>query len=745
MQGKWITSNLPTEDTVNVWLAFKKEISLPEKPKNISARIAVDSKYWLYINGELVVFEGGLKRGPNPVDTYYDDVDLTQFMHAGKNDIAILMWYFGKHGFSHNSTHKPALFIDIQADDQLFYSNSDWSVKRLEEFQTAPGPIPNFRLPESNILYDARIADADWFKQKIDPTYSPAVECGLVGDLPWGKLHKRPIPLWKDYGVKIIDKKDVQRKGDTVICKLPYNMQFTPFLEIDSKGGDTIQIVTDNYLYYNGSSQNVRAAYISKKGRQTYESLGWINGHYVYFIIPQGVEIINLGYRETGYNTAFAGTFECADPFFNKLWEKARRTLYITMRDTYMDCPDRERAQWTGDAVLEAEEAFYALDTASHALAHKWLYELINWQKPDGVLFAPIPAGNWDKELPDQILASIGYYGIWTYYMHTGDKKMIYDLYPAIQKYISLWEKDDDKLVKLRAGGWQWGDWGHHKDMLLLYNLWYYLALKGSFLMATELGYENDAARISDEMNAFKRTFNNRFWKGNVYRDPNYKGETDDRTHALAVLSGLADINKYDAIADVFSKQEHASPYMEKYVFEAMYEMGIPKAANERHKKRFEPMVNNDYFTTLFEGWGIGSDGFGGGTVNHAWSGGGLTILSARLAGIRPLSPGYGQFLVKPELGDLAYARATVPSIKGNIDIDINQNHNKYVIQLNVPASSEAYVELPLQTYKSLTIGRDNCIVNGKLNLSLFNKYKFDNNTQRFVLPHGNWVVVAEL
>ncbi|MFR7465122.1 MAG: hypothetical protein ACLUVG_09725 [Phocaeicola vulgatus] len=30
------------------------------------------------------------------------------------------------------------------------------------------------------------------------------------------------------------------------------------------------------------------------------------------------------------------------------MWEKSQRTLYITMRDTYMDCPDRERAQWWG-------------------------------------------------------------------------------------------------------------------------------------------------------------------------------------------------------------------------------------------------------------------------------------------------------------------------------------------------------------------------------------------------------------
>ncbi len=54
---------------------------------------------------------------------------------------------------------------------------------------------------------------------------------------------------------------------------------------------------------------------------------------------------------------------------------------------------------------------------------------------------------------------------------------------------------------------------------------------------------------------------------------------------------------------------------MEKYVFEAMFQMGYAKEALARHKKRFGSMVNNPNFTTLFEGWGIGKEGFGGGTV----------------------------------------------------------------------------------------------------------------------------------
>ena len=87
----------------NQWICYRKALRLEQAPHHAVARIAADSKYWLWINGELVVFEGQLKRGPTPRDSYFDRVDLSPYLRAGDNTIAVLLWYFGKHGFSHNS------------------------------------------------------------------------------------------------------------------------------------------------------------------------------------------------------------------------------------------------------------------------------------------------------------------------------------------------------------------------------------------------------------------------------------------------------------------------------------------------------------------------------------------------------------------------------------------------------------------------------------------------------------------
>ncbi|MEQ8839119.1 MAG: alpha-L-rhamnosidase C-terminal domain-containing protein [Lacipirellulaceae bacterium] len=687
----------------NQWFCFRNVITLPAEPKDGTAKIACDSKYWLWINGKLVVFEGQLKRGPTPTDTYYDFVDLKPHLQVGENTVAVLVWYFGKQGFSHRDSGSPGLLFEIVGGREAQIDSSQWKAIPHPAYGDSGNPKPNYRLPESNIVFDARDDLVDWQLPGFDDTNWPAaIEVGVPGTEPWNKLIKRPLPLWKDYGLRDYLGElsfPLISDGSPIVCKLPYNAQVTPYLKVEAEPGLQIGIQTDNYR--GGSEPNVRAEYITREGVQEFESLGWISGHEVRYSIPEGVKVLSLKYRETGYDTEFTGSFQCDDPDLNTLWQKAQRTLYVTMRDTYMDCPDRERAQWWGDEVIELEEAFYALDPQSHHLARKGILELARWQKPGGQLYSPVPAGNWDKELPTQMLASVGEYGFWNYYWHTGDQQTIKLAYPAVKGYLELWQVDDQGLVVPRKGDWTWGDWGENKDMPLLFNGWYSLALEGYAKMSDLLGEHDEANKARSRRAALHDSFNRTYWNGEAYRSPGYQGETDERGHALAVLAGIAEPTKYPAIREVFATQEHASPYMEKYVLEAMYKMDLPEQARTRMKRRYRAMIDSP-LTTLWEGWGIGSQGFGGGTYNHAWSGGPLTLMSKYVAGIAPIELGYKRFAVRPNLGELSQVEATVDSVAGKIELTIERTDKRMSIAITVPEGSTAEVTLPAD-YSELT------------------------------------------
>ncbi|MEL6925398.1 MAG: glycoside hydrolase, partial [Bacteroidota bacterium] len=539
------------------------------------------------------------------------------------------------------------------------YSDSSWrAAKHLAFRSDSPKPHPNWRLSESNIFFDAR--DATSMQTRDAALFAVPTKafqpCTIIKPKRPLSAQLRPIPQWKDFGLQSYANKVFTKResdGDTIVLELPYNMQFTPYFEIEAEAGDTIDIRTDNYN--GGRAFNVRCNYVTQSGRQIFESPGWMNGHSVRYYFPKGIKILDLRFRESGYQTEFTKGFACEDEFYNQLWEKAVRTLYITMRDNYMDCPDRERGQWWGDVVLEMGETFYALDRQSDALSRKAILELMNFQRPDSTIFSPIPAGNWDNELPTQMLASVGYYGIWTYYWHTGDRALIAEVYPRVKKYLGVWKTDERGLVVPRKGGWLWGDWGENKDMALLFNGWYYLALKGQAEMARLLGETDDLAKAEASMKKLKTAFNEVFWNGTVYKSAVHKGEPDDRGNALAVVAGLAPEAYFSAIKKLLVQQQKASPYFEKYVEEALFQMGYPEAALTRMKQRFGPMVASE-LTTLWEGWDIGSATWGGGTYNHAWSGGGLTLMAEYVAGVRPSEAGYSKIRIAPQLGFLERA-----------------------------------------------------------------------------------------
>lgn len=681
----------------NMWMGFLKNVTVDAVPRSLPARIAADSRYWLWINGQMVVREGGVKRGPNRNDTYYDEVDIAPYLKLGSNDIAVMLWHFGRDGFSHNSSGKPAILFDAQSETLEILSDESWKAAVLNEYQDVSDPHGNFRLPESDIRYDASVAHNGWYLG-LDDGFRGVMVLGDALEAPWGGLHRNPLPRWKDYGEK--DYVSTELHGniatgcDTLVCALPYDALVYPRLKFSkASAGETVKILTDSYLHFSGNLKRVpvHAEYVTCDGHQEFECLDWMSGHKVMYIVPAGKEVPSVSYRETGYNADFSGTFSCSDDFLNRYWAKAQRTLYVNMFDTFYDCPDRERSQWTGDAVNECEQTFYMLSREADALGGKWLRELCAWQKPNGQLYAPVPSGNWTRELTGQCLSSIGYYGLWTYYMQTGDLDLLGQTYDAVDRYLSLWTFRSDGTVEYRHGEWEWGDWGKNIDHEALIGALYYHALKGHYMAAQELGKTADANSIKTRMDAFRSGYNARYWTGTAYRSRGYKGATDDRVQACAAVIGLAPKDYYPAIYRILQTEFNASPYMERYVFQALCEMGHGEYGIKRLKQRFGSIVDNNEYSTLPEYWTYD----GKGTVNHAWSGGAVIPIANYIIGIKPLLPGYTRFCVDVHPCGIKEASMKVTTKLGDIRVHYVIKGNTLHLDFTSPNGtvSETYID----------------------------------------------------
>ena len=693
-KASWITkeyqSGLP-----NTWLGFRKSFDIASVPESVIARISADTRYWLWINGELVVREGGLKRGPAPGDSYYDKVEIAPYLKSGSNLVAVMIWFMGQTGFSHLSSGVPALLFDAEGEGVEMLSDDTWQCGWFEDFSETGTPKPNYRLPESSVRFDARRYQERWTS---DPSGNIGKSLALgftPGRAPFGRLVERPIPQWKDYGLS--DYLETHMSGDTLVCKLPYNCHVAPYLKVEAPAGKVIGLQTD-HPDVNGVPC-VTGEYVTKDGVQEYEHWCWMNGEYVKYILPDGVKVLDVKYRETGYDTEFTGSFHCDDELLNDYWKRAQRTLYVCMRDTYYDCPDRERAQWWGDEVNELGEAFYALSPSSHKLARKGIYELMRWQAPDGSIYAPVPASNWGKELPQQMLASVGWYGFREYAFSSGDYSFVADIYDGLHRYLhETWKLDENGLPIYRKGGWDWPDAGEHQDRYAQIPPLYYQALMAEKEFAEYLGKASDAAEDEAMMARIAESFNRIYWNGSSYRTPDHDDVADDRVQALAIVTGIAGPDKYDAIMKVFETEYHATTYMFKYVLEALCRMGHPELALERMHRMY-PTVMKDGCTTLYEHWNFD------GTCNHAWTGSGIIVAGRLFAGIAPLEPGFKTFSVNPQMGSLKEIDCSVDTVSGLISVSLRKKGKRTQMTLTVPDGTKADVTRRDGSHTSLDAG----------------------------------------
>ncbi len=691
--AQWIWDD-STEN--NVWLYLQKTVELDAVPETAAAKIAACDKYWLYVNGTLAVIDGSLKRGPNETDGWYDVVDLAPYLREGENILAVKAWRWGRRAegtsASHQFTDKAGFLFDAEIGEQKVVSNASWLVYRETAFQNdaKSNPAPMNRLPEYNITYNAETAISEsWLTERVTgEPWQYAKEIAPAESEEFGTLYERPIPLIRfgeltdfENGADVIGHR-TERKED-IVLRLPANIQFTVYLKTAASRNREITITTENSPLGKTYVKYITAP----EGETEFEALAWMNGDTCILSVPGGVTILDVKYRPSGYPSEAEGSFAMGNGFFDELYRECVTTQVVCMRETFMDCPERERTQWWGDVTSQMAQVLYGFDSEAWKLYEKGLTQKLGFFR--GNRFSTVIPSEEDLELPAQELAGI--VGTWTYYEYTGRTEAVERMVDAYLSYLTNWTMREDGLVEiLPARNWSsetWYDAYTGADDLILENAWYYWALKAVRSMAELTG--RDAAWLTERMTSIEEAFDSAFWTENGYLSEG-RTEADDRANAVAVLSGLAKAEHYPVIRDVLITTVHCGTYMERYVEEALSEMGYVSDALDRMQSRYEPMLAanaENGTTTVWEYWDLSM-----GTENHAWSAGPMLVLPKYAAGVRPTSTGYATYEIVPDFSRSDTVSASVPTVLGTITVEAGADGT---MLLNLPEGGTASVRVP--------------------------------------------------
>jgi len=482
----------------------------------------------------------------------------------------------------------------------------------------------------------------------------------------------------KDYLRTSKDLPHVEDKPWKLVCTMPYNCHFQPSIELDAEAGKVIEFNSSNPLVLFLTETE---SCTTQAGKQFYEAKNWVSGEGAIYTIPAGVKVLSVKYRETGYDTRFVGSFECNDSDYNILWKKAARTAYICMRDHFYDCPDRERVGFWGDGTPELNECFYIFDSKSHQLCKDLVRRKLE-----------------PKFYPGQHLEFLGDYGLWFYYLQTGDLDSMRAVYEPTKAFL---------FETYRFGNPRtWFDWGkENKDTAVIETCFYYNCLGTLRKMAIATGHKSDLKTIDAKLEEIRKTFDDKYWKGGYFMSSQVK-EPDDRANAMAVNVGLADRSKWPAIyQNVLTKKTYASCFFDRWVFEALCTMGKQEYALMRMQERYRTMIPAS-FTTLWEHydrwWASRIDAFDeGSSLNHGWNPPAI-LLSQTIAGVSPESPGWDTYHIFPKEAFLHTLKVTVPTIKGNVDVGLKKTASEYHLTLTSPAATTAIVGFPKSSFTRL-------------------------------------------
>jgi len=237
------------------------------------------------------------------------------------------------------------------------------------------------------------------------------------------------------------------------------------------------------------------------------------------------------------------------------------------------------------------------------------------------------------------------------------------------------------------------------KPVNTVVNAFFCLNISQMAEMADAVGRTNDAVVFRALAVHVKSAFNTAFYdmKRGCYVDGEGSSHASLHANMLPLAFGLVPESERDRVADfVVSRGMACSVYGAQYLLEGLFEAGREEEAIALMTSQAERSWSNmlkEGSTISLEAWG---QKFKSNLDwNHAWGAAPANIIPRYVLGVRPLTPGFGKVLIRPQSGYLE-VQGIVPTVRGPVTVGVRQKKNvSYKLMLEIPVNMTARLELP--------------------------------------------------
>ena len=445
------------------------------------------------------------------------------------------------------------------------------------------------------------------------------------------------------------------------------------------------------------TNRNAKATdtYICKGGYyiETYEPRFTYHGfRYVeikgYPATPDTIRVLGCAVHA---NLDTAGSFTCSDSLINRIHKNFQWTMLNNMVSIPTDNPVRDErtpCQMDENCIYEAAINNYEMQP----YFKNWLDNIYgNTSNPD-----------WSG---GQVL------GPWLLYQYYGDKRILDHFYNSARG-----EVDHCIANAVKSKYWRdsFGDWcppftdGTYEHSFsegeIVNTSLYYKITELMSEMAGILGNQKDSIKYALKADSILNDFNTKFLNSStgVYGDgrqitsimPLWCGMVPEESEKLVFGSLVKNVT--------ITSSGHFGTgiYGTSFLPDILCDYGRGDVAyrllNRTDYPSFGDQVLHHRATTVWEQWGPVKTGREMETYDHAMFAGADKTFYTRFGGIRPITPGYKTFLIKPQTPEgLSYVNASINSAYGMIVSDWKVSDGIYANYITVPVNTTATVFIP--------------------------------------------------
>ncbi len=420
---------------------FEKKFLLDKQVKAARAYATSHGVYHLYINGnrpddrefapEYTPYDRGL---------YYQIYDVTDQLQQGENQLSMYVadgWYFS-----------------AQASPVMEVKHEEPSVLFQIEVEYVDGSRQVIASDGGETCRTAQVIYSDLYQGEKQNFARELQSETLVKCRNYGYDMLRVQPMEPIRPIQLIPAVDVftTPAGETIV-DFGQILAGRARIHLDLPLGteavfEYFEILDDQGNYINTMFAPQKDTVISDGKPRNYEAMFTFHGfRYIRVTGIQDVQAKDFTAVLLSTVKENAGSFVCSDARLNRLYQNIRWSQYSNMMSIPTDCPQREKAGWTGDILIYGRTAM--LNENMTPFLSSWLNTVRTNQAEDGVIMIVAP---YMQLYQQPLLAAVKSFGddkitgvagwsdaiVWVpydMYQITGNKQILRDNLEAMEKW----------------------------------------------------------------------------------------------------------------------------------------------------------------------------------------------------------------------------------------------------------------------------------------------------------------------